>query len=97
MEDYYMIKCSYNCCLEDVVQVAKPCSKKIRSIIGYFMEKASEFSVLDFAAFKMCLISFGILLGAKFSKFFKKYSLFIGIALVMSYVYLIYRLFFAEE
>lgn len=65
-------------------------------LLNYLMETAHRFSVLDFALFKVCLLSLGIWLGSQFSKFFKRFRVFVFLGFIASYVYLIWRLFLRE-
>lgn len=65
-------------------------------LLNYSMEKARSFSILDFAVFKICLLSFGIWLGSQFSKFFKRFRVFVFLGFVASYIYLIWRLFLRD-
>lgn len=60
------------------------------------MEKARGFSMLDFAVFKVCLLSLGIWLGAQFSRFFKRFRVFVLLSFVASCIYLIWRLFLCD-
>lgn len=66
-------------------------------LIQVAMTRLQEFSVLDVGIFKICLICFGILLGAYNAKFAKKTSpVLIGI-FIASYIYLIFKFFFSKE
>ncbi|MGN1007706.1 MAG: hypothetical protein ACI4PV_02075 [Butyricicoccus sp.] len=65
-------------------------------LLNYSMEKARGFSILDFAVLKLCVFSFGVWLGAQFSKFFKRFRVFIFLGFVASYIYLIWRLFLRD-
>lgn len=62
--------------------------------IDYGMERAKGFSVLDFGVFKLCLFSFGLWLGACFSKFFKKFRGALFVVFAASWLYLFWRIFF---
>ncbi|MDO4270141.1 MAG: hypothetical protein Q4C72_04355 [Eubacteriales bacterium] len=63
----------------------------------YAMAKAQEFSVFDFAVFKVCLLSLGLWLGACFSKFFKKFRSVLFVAFAASWLYMFWRVFFDGE
>lgn len=65
-------------------------------LIDFAMNSVGKFTVMDFAIFKLCLVSLGAILATCFTDFFKKYKVFVIIAFVASYVYLLYRLF-ADE
>ena len=45
----------------------------VRPLDGPRGVKARGFSMFDFAVFKICMLSFGLWLGACFAKFFKKF------------------------
>ncbi len=62
-------------------------------LMHLLLERSRGFSLLDFAVLKVCLISFGIWLGAQFSKFFKRFRVFVFLGFIASYIYLIWRLF----
>lgn len=63
----------------------------------YSVEKAREFSLLDFAFLKVCLLSLGLWLGATCSRFFRRFRVVIFFGFVLSYVYLIWRIFLHDE
>lgn len=63
----------------------------------YSVEKARTFSVLDFAFLKVCILSLGIWLGSMFSKFFRRFRVVVFFGFVISYLYLIWRIFFRED
>ncbi|MCX7614450.1 MAG: hypothetical protein N2Z65_01680 [Clostridiales bacterium] len=67
--------------------------RQVCDCCDYVLEKASRFTILDFAILKTALLSIGILFGAIFSKFFKRYQAFLWLIAACSYIYLIYRLF----
>ena len=67
--------------------------KQICECCDYVMEKASRFTVLDFAVLKTTLFSMGLLVGTYCSQFFKKYQAFLWVITLFSYMFLIYRLF----
>lgn len=66
-------------------------------LLSYSREKARGFSPFDFAICKVCLLSFGVWLGAQFSKFFKRFRVFLFFSFVASYIYLIWRLFLSDN
>lgn len=63
----------------------------------YAVSKAQTFSVLDFAIFKVCLLSLGLWLGTCFSRFFKKFRGVLFVAFAASWLYLFWRIFFDCE
>lgn len=65
-------------------------------LANYSVEQARGFSLLDFAVFKVCLLSLGIWIGSQFSKFFKRFRVFVFLGFIASYVYLIWRLFLRD-
>lgn len=64
---------------------------------AYSMEKARGFSMLDFAFLKVCLLSVGIWMGSQFSRFFRRFRIVVFLGFVVSYIYLIWRLFLRDE
>ncbi|MDP4109387.1 MAG: hypothetical protein Q8878_05085 [Bacillota bacterium] len=70
---------------------------KIRRFVDFLMDKVSELSILDFALMKMALISFGVIIGAFFSKFFRKFQAIFWFFAIFSYIYLIYKIFFRDK
>lgn len=69
----------------------------ISDLTDYSMERVHNFSVLDFAIFKICLMTFGLWLGIQFSAFFKKWKPVILAGFFVSYIYLIWRIFCAQD
>ena len=63
----------------------------------YAVSKAQNFSVFDFAIFKVCLLSLGLGLGTCFSRFFKKFRGVLFVAFAASWLYLFWRIFFDCE
>lgn len=84
-----------------LVQNAGMYADEAKDVIGemtdYSMEKVHGFSVLDVAIFKVCLMSFGLWLGVQFANFFKKWKPVILVGFILSYAYLIWRMFFAQD
>lgn len=74
------------------------CAKtNLYQMMYFMMKRAKTFEIEDFAALKVCLFSFGLLLGSSFSKFFKRLSPLIKAMFVLSYVFLIWRIFFQAQ
>lgn len=61
------------------------------------MERWRAFTVADVAAFKVCLLSVGALLGAYFARPLKKLRPLLWAVAVASYAWLIWRLVFDEK
>ena len=61
------------------------------------VSKAHGFSMFDFAVFKICMLSFGLWLGACFAKFFKKFRGVLFVAFAATWMYLFWRIFFDDE
>ncbi|WP_283674834.1 hypothetical protein [Butyricicoccus sp. Marseille-Q5471] len=78
----------------DYANTAKGCAGRW---VDYGVSKAQEFSVFDFAVFKLCLLSLGIWLGACFAKFFKKFRGALFVLFAASWLYLFWRIFFDDE
>lgn len=65
--------------------------------VDYSVERAKDFSMIDFAVFKVCLLTLGLWLGACFSKFFKKFRGLLFVCFTASWIYLVWRVFFDDE
>lgn len=65
----------------------------MKKFIKFAMDKVKTFSVWDFGVFKFCLVSFGILLGAYFARFFLSYITVIWVIFILAYAYMFYRVF----
>lgn len=72
-------------------------SKRQSNIIAFMLKRVSSFSILDWAVFKACLISLGILLGAALSRLFKKLAPLMTVIFILSWFYLIWRVFLSED
>lgn len=59
------------------------------NVIKNLIEAARHFTGSDFAIFKICLLSIGILLGSYFSSFFMQYTLIVWVVAVITLVWLI--------
>jgi small multidrug resistance family-3 protein len=55
---------------------------------------ARKFSVVDYACFKITLLSLGILIGAYFSEFFLSQTIFLWFVFIVSYLWIMYRTFY---
>jgi len=65
----------------------------MKSFINYMMLQVKKFTVIDFAFFKLALVSAGILLGSYFAAFFQAIILLIWILFVVSYFAVLYATF----
>ena len=61
------------------------------------LERSKRFDQTDRAFFKAGLLSLGLLLGATLSRFFRRIRGLLAIVVVISWGYMIWRLFFAIE
>lgn len=59
----------------------------------YAMERMGDFNVLDWAMFKSCLVSFGILVGSCFSGFFKKLKPILTMVFIFTWIFTMIKLF----
>ena len=65
----------------------------MKTLINYLMSQVRKFSVVDFAFFKLTLLSAGILLGSYFAAFFQEIIVFLWILFVISYLAVIHATF----
>lgn len=61
--------------------------------INYLMGRARQFTVVDFAFFKLALLSAGILLGSYFAGFFQSHLTAVWILFAVSYTVVLYATF----
>lgn len=78
---------------DEIAQYAGCAKARASSLISYLVERARSFSILDFAMFKVCLLSVGLLLGTVFSKFFSKFKMLILTGFLVSWAYMFWRIF----
>jgi hypothetical protein len=57
------------------------------------MQATKQYTTLDFALLKICLVTIGILLGVYLTVFFTKYILVVWVAAIISYVWIMYKTF----
>lgn len=69
----------------------------VSKFIDWGMERWERFTVLDVAAFKLCLLSLGTLLGMYLVKPLKKLAPLIWIVAIASYAYIVWRMVFCDE
>ncbi len=82
---------------ENVTRCAQDASDYIVSLIKFVVARAKDFSALDFALLKLCLVSFGLYIGSKFAEFFKKFRFVLLISFFISYIYMLWRIFIRED
>lgn len=82
---------------ETALRYVQDTSDSICSLVKFILARARDFSILDFALFKLCLVSFGLYIGSKFSEFFKKFRFVILISFFISYIYMLWRVFIRED
>ncbi|MPN23020.1 hypothetical protein SDC9_170405 [bioreactor metagenome] len=75
----------------------KLCCKKWKELTTFMLHRAAQFSVLDWAIFKTCLVSLGLMIGTWFARLFKKLAPLVALIFIVSWVYLVWRIFFDEE
>jgi hypothetical protein len=63
----------------------------MRTFLSKLLDSARKYTIMDYGFLKITLISFGILLGTYFSKFFSSYTILLWIIFIVSYIYIIYR------
>ena len=61
------------------------------------VNRSQHFDMLDWAIFKTCLVSLGVLIGSWFAKFFKRLAPLMMVVFVASWIYLFWRMFFDYE
>ena len=82
---------------ETITRYAQDTSDAFTSLIKFMLARAKDFSLLDFALFKLCLVSFGLYIGSKFAEFFKKFRIVILISFIISYAYMLWSIFIRED
>ncbi len=73
------------------------CKSVLCDLTQYVLERARTFTAKDYTIMKATLISLGIILGATFSKFFRKLLPLFVIVFIVSYVYTMMRLFSSDD
>ena len=82
---------------ETITRYAQDTSDAFTSLIKFMLARAKDFSLLDFALFKLCLVSFGLYIVSKFAEFFKKFRIVILISFIISYAYMLWSIFIRED
>jgi len=65
----------------------------MKNLINKALNSTKNYNIFDFSILKLSLITFGILLGAYFSKFFLSIILFIWIVFIVCYAMIMYKTF----
>ncbi len=71
--------------------------KKWEELMTFMLSRAAKFSAVDWAIFKTCLVTFGLMIGAWFARLFKKLAPLMALVFIVSWVYLVWRIFFDED
>lgn len=66
----------------------------MKNLINRLMQIVRQFSVMDFAVFKVVLIAIGVILGVLFFNFFSAYFSTVCIILAVTLIYLIIKMIF---
>ncbi|OPX83343.1 MAG: hypothetical protein A4E53_04684 [Pelotomaculum sp. PtaB.Bin104] len=69
----------------------------MRELINLGLRSVRKYSLWDYAFLKITLISFGILIGAYFAKFFLAHSSLLWTIFIVSYFWIMYRTFIAHK
>lgn len=77
--------------------LSKLCGQKWEALMAFMLSRASKFSVLDWAILKTCLVTFGLMIGTWFARLFKKLAPLVALVFFVSWIYLIWRVFFDED
>ena len=75
----------------------KDCCKKLKIYMQYLVEKAHTMTALDFTIWKVCCLCFGAWIAAVFAKTVKKCKGMLLIGFLVSWAYLIWRIFFQDS
>ncbi|MEM1484532.1 hypothetical protein V6615_06580 [Oscillospiraceae bacterium PP1C4] len=70
---------------------------QIRKFVNWGMEQWKLFTVCDVALFKVCLFSFGALIGVYCTKPLKKLAPLLWFVAAGSFIYLVWRMMFCNE
>ncbi len=71
--------------------------KKWDELTAFMLSRAAHFSVLDWAIFKTCLVTLGLMIGTWFARLFKKLAPLVALVFIASWVYLVWRIFLGED
>ena len=67
----------------------------MKNLINSVMMATKKYTTLDFALLKVCLVGIGILFGVYFTGFFGKYIFLVWGAAIISYIWIMFKTFFA--
>ncbi|MFV0497312.1 MAG: hypothetical protein ACK5L0_03950 [Candidatus Fimivivens sp.] len=73
------------------------CCQKWDALSLFILRRATEFSIVDWAIFKTCLITFGLMIGAWFARLFKKLAPLLVLVFIISWLYMVWRVFLEED
>lgn len=76
---------------------ATVCRSAFGEFCDFTLERCRTFDAFDFAIFKLCLVFFGAWFAAQFTKLAKRLKKVFLIGFLVSLVYLVWRIFFAEQ
>ncbi|MHB8126355.1 MAG: hypothetical protein ACYDEJ_12085 [Desulfitobacteriaceae bacterium] len=76
-----------------VIQFYLEGGQTMSTFVQRALKAAREYTVMDYACLKITLLSFGILLGAYFAKFFLSYTSFLWVVFIVSFLWIMYRTF----
>lgn len=65
----------------------------MKQFINNIMSSATKYNVWDYAFLKTALLSVGILIGAQFSKLFKKLAPLLWIIYIFCFIWVMYKTF----
>lgn len=67
--------------------------RDLSAVVDFLLERASTFEVSEWVALKVFLLSFGTLIGASFSNFFKKLRPLLTVIMLISGIFTFVRVF----
>ncbi len=65
----------------------------MKEFINKTMQATRQYTILDFALLKNCLIAIGVILGVYIRGFLAKYIFIVWAAAIISYVWIMYKTF----
>ncbi len=73
------------------------CKNTVSALTDHILDKAKTFTIADYAILEFTLISFGVLIGTAFTKYFKKSVSLLAAIFALGYLYLMLRLFLSGD
>ena len=70
---------------------------EVDQLSEYMINRTREFEVIDWAVFKICLVSLGMLIGMHFTRVRKVLSGFLVIVYLTSLLFIMWRIFFPQD